>query len=128
MQTNSAPESPVATQICTAIRDRYLLTFDYNGLQRIVAPYCYGVSMRDVEVLRAVQLRGSSSSGGFGFGKLWALKYMSNVAISDESFVPDDPDYNPQDSAMKTVICHIDRGFSARLPASPARRRRSIWF
>lgn len=128
MQTEPASESALrATQICAAIQGRLLLAFDYNGLNRIVAPYCYGVSMRDVEVLRAIQLRGSSRSGGFGFGKLWALKYMSNVMVTDESFVPDDPEYDPEDSAMKTVICRID-GFSARRPLSPKRRRRSFWF
>ena len=62
-----------STQLCAAIRGRRLLEFDYNGLKRIVVPYCYGVSMRDTEVLRGVQIRGESSKGGFGFGKLWTI-------------------------------------------------------
>lgn len=101
--------------ICRAIRELRLLTFDYNGQARVVAPYCYGLSTRDSEVLRAVQVRGASSSGGFGFGKLWTVAQMKGLRVSDETFVPDDPDYNPDDSAMKHIICRVD---------VPAKKRR----
>jgi hypothetical protein len=93
--------------ICEAIRKRALLEFDYHGGRRIVAPYCHGVSARGVEILRAVQIRGFSASGGYGFGKLWAVLEMQDVQILDESFIPDDPDYNPNDRAMKQVHCRI---------------------
>lgn len=98
-----------ADQICRAISERRLLTFDYNGQQRVVAPYCYGLSTRDAEVLRAIQVGGASSSGKFGFGKLWTVEQMKGVRLSDETFVPDDPNYNPDDSAMKRIICRIER-------------------
>jgi hypothetical protein len=93
--------------ICDAIRDRKLLQFDYHGLQRVVAPYCHGISTRGVEVLRAVQVRGSSKSGGLGFGKLWTVADISDAATLSESFVADDPNYNPDDSAMKTIHCRV---------------------
>lgn len=93
--------------ICEAIRRRHLLQFDYHGLQRIVAPYCHGISTRGVAVLRAVQVRGASSSGGFGFGKLWALADIERPLVLDESFAPDDPHYNPDDSAMSSIHCRI---------------------
>lgn len=96
-----------ADDICRAIRERRLLKFDYNGQSRVVQPYCYGVSTRDSEVLRAVQVGGTSSSGRFGFGKLWTVAQMTAVRLSDETFAPDDPNYNPDDSAMKRVICRI---------------------
>lgn len=104
------PRSPnsTATTLCTAIRERRLLHFDYNGLQRLVAPYCYGISTRDSEVLRAIQVGGDSSSGGFRFGKLWTVKEMQNVRLADQAFVPNDTNYNPDDSAMKQIICRID--------------------
>jgi hypothetical protein len=93
--------------ICEAIRDRKLLQFDYHGLQRVVVPYCHGLSTRDAEVLRAVQVRGSSKSGGLGFGKLWAVADIRNAAVLSESFVADDPHYNPDDSAMKRIHCRV---------------------
>jgi hypothetical protein len=97
-----------SAEIRRAIREHRLLEFDYNGLKRVVAPYCYGVSTRDVEVLRAVQVGGSSSSGRFGFGKLWSIDEMTNVRVAAASFVPNDPNYNPNDSAMKTILCRVE--------------------
>lgn len=94
--------------ICQAIQQRRKLIFDYKGLRRIVAPYCYGISNTGAAVLRAVQVGGSSSSGGYGFGKLWTVSEMSALALSEEHFVADDPKYNPNDSAMKRVICRVD--------------------
>lgn len=105
MQRNSDRPSPI---ICQAIQQLRKLIFDYNGLRRIVAPYCYGISTRDTEVLRAVQLGGASNSKGYGFGKLWTVSEMSGLALSEEHFVPSDPQYNPNDSAMKRVICCVD--------------------
>lgn len=94
--------------ICQAIRQRRKLIFDYKGFRRIVAPYCYGISIADEEKLRAIQVGGGSNSGGYGFGKLWTVSEMSRLELSDEHFAPNDPHYNPNDSAMKRVICRID--------------------
>jgi hypothetical protein len=104
MQRNLDGPSPI---ICQAIRRRRKLVFYYNGLRRVVAPYCYGISTRDTEVLRAVQVAGASTSRGYGFGKLWTVSEMSRLELSDEHFEPSDPQYNPDDSAMKAVICRV---------------------
>lgn len=94
--------------ICAAIRDLRLLEFDYDGLHRVVAPYCHGFTAHG-EVLRAVQVRGESHSRGMGFGKLWKLSKMLNLRPTTEPFVPDDPHYNPDDSAMVTIHCRASR-------------------
>jgi hypothetical protein len=93
--------------VCKAIHDRVLLEFDYKGKHRVVAPYCHGISTRGLESLRAVQVRGASQSGGFGFGKLWTVVDMLNVRLTNESFVPNDPDYNPDDVGMREIHCRI---------------------
>jgi hypothetical protein len=98
----------VRTAICQAIGARVLLEFDYHGQHRIVVPYCHGVSLRGVELLRAVQLRrpnSKSTKGGFGFGKLWHVADMENVRLTEEPFTPEDPHYNPEDSAMVQIHC-----------------------
>lgn len=92
--------------VCLSIRERRLLEFDYDGRRRVVAPYCHGVS-RSGEVMRAIQVRGQSRSGGLGFGKLWTVGRMRHVRQLEETFAPDDPDYRPNDSAMMTVHCRI---------------------
>lgn len=92
--------------ICRAIRERVALEFEYDGHHRVVVPYCHGMS-RSGEALRAIQIGGTSQSGGFGFGKLWSVAKMRNVRSTGASFVPDDPDYNPDDRAMVRIHCRI---------------------
>jgi len=94
--------------LCEAIRRRSLVQFTYHGYARVVAPYCHGISTRNSEVLRAVQVRGGSSSGGLGLGKLWTVSEMVNPQILDETFTPDDSNYNPNDTAMKRICCRIE--------------------
>lgn len=94
--------------LCQAIATRKLLAFSYEGLARIVAPYCHGFTEAGDEVLRAVQVRGASRSGHFVRGKLWTVSKMRLVRTLDEGYVPDDPKYEPNDSAMARVHCRID--------------------
>lgn len=95
--------------ICEAIHKRLVLEFDYRGRHRAVEPYCHGTSTRGVEVLRAVQVGGTSASGGFGFGKLWSLADIKELRLTSETFEPDDPRYNPNDTGMKIIHCRIER-------------------
>jgi hypothetical protein len=96
--------------ICEAIRKKLLLEFRYGGLPRVVEPYAHGISTRGTEVLRAVQVGGSSNSGGFGYGKLWAVDEITALRIMTESFPADDPNYNPEDSGMQSIHCRVERG------------------
>lgn len=93
--------------ICDAIRRQRLLEFDYRGLPRVVAPYCHGVSRQGRELLRAVQVGGSSRSGGLGIGKLWVVELMENLRDGGSDFIPDDPHYNPDDSAFVKIHCRV---------------------
>ena len=100
------PQSMLAL-LCEAIGTRKLLAFTYEGHARVVAPYCHGFTRAGSEVLRAVQLRGSSRSGHFGSGKLWTVSKMRLVRTLAEELVPDDPAYEPNDSAMARIHCRI---------------------
>lgn len=104
----SAAESNRALHdvICAAIRDCELLEFDYDGLHRVVAPYCHGFTGEN-EVLRAIQVGGQSHSRGMGFGKLWTVDKMLSVRRTGNAFVPDDPHYSPNDSAMAAIHCRV---------------------
>ena len=95
--------------ICEAIAGRVILEFDYDRRRRVVQPYCHGVTTTGQETLRAVQIGGETRSGGFGYGKLFAVAKMRNLRLTDRSFVPDDPDYNPDDSAMAEIHCRVER-------------------
>jgi hypothetical protein len=93
--------------LCEAIATKTLLALTYEGHPRVVAPYSHGFTRAGDEVLRAVQLRGSSRSGHFAGGKLWTVSKMRLVRTLDERFVADDPDYQPNDSAMLRVHCRV---------------------
>jgi hypothetical protein len=93
--------------LCEAIATKTLLAFTYDGHPRVVAAYCHGFTRAGDEVLRGVQLRGSSRSGHFAGGKLWTVSKMRLVRTLDERFVADDPDYEPNDSAMARVHCRV---------------------
>jgi hypothetical protein len=101
-----APASVLAL-LCEAIRTKHLLAFTYDGHPRVVAPYCHGFTRAGDEVLRAVQLRGSSRSGHFGTGKLWTVSKMRLARSLAEPLVADDPDYEPNDSAMARIHCRV---------------------
>jgi hypothetical protein len=101
-------KSGTSSTICAAIRDCELLEFDYDGLHRVVAPYCHGFTAEN-EVLRAIQIRGASHSRGMGFGKLWTVEKMLNVRATGEAFVPDDPHYNPNAIAVLREARASDR-------------------
>jgi hypothetical protein len=97
----------VLALLCEGIRTKKLLAFSYEGRARVVAPYCHGFTRASDEVLRAVQVRGSSRSGHFAGGKLWTVSKMRLVRTLEEEFMPDDPDYEPNDSAMARIHCRI---------------------
>jgi hypothetical protein len=40
---------------------------------------------------------------------MWTIEKMTDVRVSDRTFVPDDPNYNPDDSAMAVIHCRIER-------------------
>jgi len=96
-------------KVCEAIGSQRLLEFDYGGYHRIVQPYCHGFTRKGAESVRAVQVN-ASGSGGRGFGKLWTVAKMQNLRVAVEAFDADDPDYNPNDTAMSEIHCRVKRG------------------
>jgi hypothetical protein len=89
--------------ICQAIRARRRLSFEYDGLLRIVEPYCHGRSSKGSELLRAVEVKGARNTG---FGKLWTVSKLLQIELGD-AFDANDPNYNPDDSAMAFIHCRV---------------------
>ena len=52
--------------ISSAIHDRHLLSFTYDGFPRVVEPHCYGTDKKGHPALRAYQVQGGSEALGFG--------------------------------------------------------------
>jgi hypothetical protein len=95
------------SSIVDAINRRVLLQFRYHGRLRTVEPYCFGVSTTGRDVLRAIEIGGRGSSNAVSFGKLWTLSEMSDVRVLEQTFTPDDPNYNPNDKGMTRIYCRV---------------------
>ncbi len=93
--------------LCDAIVARRLLEFEYDGARRVVQPYVHGFNAKQQELLRAIQIGGATRSRSLGFGKLWLVEKMRDLRLTDERFLPTDPHYNPDDSAMAVIHCRI---------------------
>jgi predicted DNA-binding transcriptional regulator YafY len=94
-------------RICNAIRDRKVIRFSYSGGFRNVEPFCHGISTVGNDVLRCWQIGGYSESGKPQGWKLFRMDAISNLTITDEAFEGRRPRYNPNDSAMTTIYCHV---------------------
>ena len=93
--------------ICSAIRSRQVIRFYYNDGFRTVEPFCYGVSTANNEVLRGYQMGGYSESGNPQGWKLFRVSNISDITVTGECFDTIRPGYNPNDSAMTTICCHV---------------------
>ena len=93
--------------IVKAINTKRVIGFYYNGGYRTAEPFCYGISRKGNDLLRAFQTGGYSESGEPVNWKLFTVEKMSNITIIDEEFSGDRSDYNPNDSAMEDIYCCI---------------------
>lgn len=95
------------TTICSAIRSKQIITFYYDGGERSVEPFCYGVSSAGNEVLRGFQIGGYSESGNPVGWKLFRVDEISRIVLTNNTFQGNRPFYNPNDKAMTTIYCHV---------------------
>lgn len=86
-----------------AIKSRRVIHFYYKKLHRVVEPFCYGVSKKGEEVLRARQVGGHSDSGSIPGWRLFRVAEMVTVTVTEEGFDTDQPEYNPADPAMARI-------------------------
>jgi hypothetical protein len=86
--------------IISAIRDRAVLEFMYNGQPRSVEPQTYGISTAGHPVLRAYQRAGGSTSNRPNGLRLFELARMLRVKKTAARFLKARPEHNPNDSAM----------------------------
>jgi len=81
--------------ILSAIKNKQVLRFKYNGKERIVEPQTYGISIAGREVLRARQVGGESGSGQLRMAKLFDLKKISQLRKAGTAFAASLPAHNP---------------------------------
>jgi len=93
--------------IVTAIQNRHLLGFRYDGRQRVVEPHVYGVNLKAHAVLSAFQLRGGSASGERVGWKMFLVEEMEDVRMLPDAFPGPREDYNPEDPSFSAVYAQL---------------------
>jgi len=93
--------------ICKAIEGKKIIEFTYDGHYRKVEPYCHGRSSKNKESLRAYQIAGGSNSRSVPFWRLFSVKKMRDTTLTNETFTPNRPQYNPNDRDLSPIHCNI---------------------
>ncbi len=90
-------------EINDAIKNKNLIQFDYDNINRTVEPYCYGTTAAGNEALRAYQTSGEKSKMAW---KLFDLTKASNIVALNDTFKPR-KDYKQGDKIISIVIKQI---------------------
>ena len=90
--------------ISQAIRDRRVLTFDYDGYQRTVEPHCHGITTAGNEALRCYQTAGGSSSGKVPGWHMMKVEKIIGLTVSLSVFGGPRPGYSRGDRNMSTIF------------------------
>ena len=99
---------PNSGQIIQSIQNMTMLDCIYDGHTRKIEPHLCGRSKTGRILLRCFQIEGSSTSGtNFGW-KLFDLKKIHSLRVTDEQFFYPRPQYNPDDSAMIEIYARLE--------------------
>jgi hypothetical protein len=117
MQLSGNPNERADTNrqtIISAIKNKAVLKFIYDGKPRIVEPQTYGRSTAGREVLRAHERRGSNTFARSGMAKLFDLEKISDLERTGEAFESALAAHNPNDSAMIEVFATLPAATHSR--------------
>lgn len=92
------------TLIKEAIDAQTVVDLVYHPGRRRIQPHVLGLSSDKNYLLRAFQVEGSSESGEHINWKLFRLDKVESIELTNESFIADRPEYNPNDKVMKGGI------------------------
>lgn len=93
--------------IKNAIQTKCLLSFVYDGFQRVVEPHTYGIDTKGHSALRAYQVRGGSESGEYIGWKLFHVDQMHQVTVVTQHFSGPRPKYTRGDKAFRVIHAQL---------------------
>lgn len=93
--------------ICKAIAEKRLLSFTYEGFNRIVEPHTYGVTTAGNEAIRCYQVRGSGSDGRSTGWHLMTLSKISFLSFLEETFPKPRDNYRRNDRDMSAIYAQL---------------------
>ena len=99
-------ENNIKKVICSAVKSKQMIQFNYEDSTRVAEPYCYGQSKVGNEVLRAFQVKGHSKSGHSVGWKLFRASKMENIIITDKYFAIGH--HYGKEPVIKEVYCCLE--------------------
>lgn len=92
----------------SAIRGRHLVSFSYEGLERIVIPAAYGLNHRTGnELIRAYQIAGRDATRPIPTWSLFNAANVVGASVTGEHFEALPPGYKRNDSAMDVIYAQL---------------------
>lgn len=82
------------SEISSAIKNKQVISFQYDGGQRTAEPHYYGTGSAGQELLRAYQTSGASSSGNSEGWKLFKVDGMTSIEVTSNQFTSARSGYN----------------------------------
>lgn len=93
--------------IPTAIHNKQLLSFTYDGYSRTVEPHTYGVDTKGHRALRAYQVGGGSDSGEFTGWKIFHVNEMRGLSTLPAQFAGPRHGYKRGDKAFSAIHAQL---------------------
>ena len=92
--------------IYTAIKNRHVLSLNYDGYDRLVEPHTYGISKAGHDVLRCYQTAGGHAKPGHTWDLLLTSKIRA-LLDTQKQFVGPRPEYRRGDRGMTRIYCEL---------------------
>jgi hypothetical protein len=92
----------------SAINNRQVVRFGYDGFERVVMPAAYGFNENTGNYLiRAYQTEGGDATRAIPAWSIFRADKVMNAEILSERFAQNPPGYRPNDSAMNIVYAQL---------------------
>lgn len=93
--------------IASAIQNRNLLSFTYEGFAREVEPHCLGIDKKGHPALRAYQVAGGSESGEYVGWKMFHVNGIQNLQVLNKTFQQPRQGYKRGDKDMQQIQAQV---------------------
>ena len=93
--------------IKSAIQNKQLLGFVYDGYSRVVEPHTYGTDTKGHSAMRAFQVTSGSESGEYVGWKMFHTSQMRQVLVLSERFSGPRPKYVRGDSGFSVIQAQL---------------------
>lgn len=92
--------------IISAIKNKQILSFSYDNINRVVEPHTVGRARTGNDLLRCYQIEGGHITSGHEWN-LCNLEKIANLSVTGASFDSARPGYKKGDKAMTHIYAEL---------------------